>query len=229
MGSPPSDDSPVRLAVRTARNAWRDLRRRESPVTAWLVGTLCVAFLAQRLAATATDASLREVTTSLYLEYPALAWSIGAFLHGDLLHLVGNVAAVGFLGRVLEDSFSTPGYLAFLTGAAVVSGLGAYALQAPFTDATVVAYGASGLGFALGGFALSLPLRARSVRFEDLVVALTAAEGVAVLLGLSAVATVLTDLATGPYLSARWANGAHAAGAAYGLVVGVRRATRREG
>lgn len=203
-------------------------------MTAGLIGAIIGAYLAQGVLAVRLGTTRPVATEYLFLEYPLLAWAAGGLLHHDLLHLGGNLLAVGFLGRVLEPECSTRGYLGFLLGAAAASGVGAYAFQAPFTALPVAAYGASGLAFALGGYALGLPVRASATPrdLDALVAELTAAEGLAVLAGVSVLAAVVADLATGPYLSPAWVNGAHLGGVAFGAAVAAARSAgsrRRRG
>lgn len=206
-----------------------DLRARDAPITTVLAILLLVVFLEQAAAALLAGVSIEAIASHLFLEYTTWAWLLSFFLHRNLVHFATNVALIWLLGRVLEASFPRWAYVAFVGLTAVASTLGGLLFTASFTSDPVAVYGASGLGFALATYALSIPLAtADSVRaayrLEHLFGALTPAEELAFLIGLSAVLTVLIDLLTGPFWTVYWANGGHTAGAAVGCLAGAIRA-----
>lgn len=202
-----------------------DLARRDSPVTGTLLLAIGLSYLVQSAVASDAGVSRVEATAALFYYQPLVAWLFGAFLHRDLVHVGTNLVAVGFLGRVLEPQFGPRRFLGLLLAAGVVSGLGAYLFTVPFADGWVAAYGASGLAYALAGVALTLPLRARGrpehAAVDAVFAELSVGEGLAVVVGLSALATVGLDLATGPYWAVGWVNGAHLGGFALGVAVGL--------
>jgi len=210
------------LASRNLSAFAADLRRRESPLTAVVVATVLAVFVVQAVTATRLGAPIGVVTAVVFVEEPALAWLLSPFLHRDPTHLLANVVVVGFVGRVVEREFSPRDYAAFLLAAAVLAGLGGYLSKAAFTPEPVTAYGASGIAYAVAGYALWLPFRDRTVNPaalapERLLERTTPAERVAAVFGVAAAATVVVDVATGPYLALDWLNGAHLVG----LLVGI--------
>ncbi|MEA5388870.1 hypothetical protein VB773_04560 [Haloarculaceae archaeon H-GB2-1] len=133
----------------------------------------------------------------------------------------GNLLLIAFLGRLAEPNFSTRSYAAFFVGVAITSVSGGFLAIALFDRGPVVAYGASGLGFALAGYSLQY-LRGidRPVLRGGATSSLSSAEWLAVIVGLAAVFTVALDVGTGPFFDAYWLNGAHAVGLVVGLLVG---------
>lgn len=199
-----------------------DLRDRESPVTAVVVASVLAVFAVQALTAARLGAPIGVVTAGVFVREPALAWLLSPLLHRDVSHLVANVAVLALVGRVVEGAFATRDYVAFLLAAAVIAGLGGYLSKAAFTADPVTAYGASGVAYAVAGYALALPvaghpLSRAALAPERVVARTTAAERVAAVFGVAAVATVVADLATGPYLALDWVNGAHLVGVLVGL------------
>ncbi len=209
----------------TVRQYTEDLRNRHSPITNKVILAICLVFLAQELAAVYFGASIPGVTFYFFLHYPVPAWLLTFFLHQGVMHFLTNVALIGFVGRVVEPTFSKRGYLLFLVGTMVLSALGAYAVKAPFTAKPVAAYGASGFGYALAAYSLRFPLRHGDALLDVLAFGINPvetppAERIAFLFGVSAVAMVVLDVLTGPYLTAEWVNGAHLVGVGVGVAVG---------
>ncbi|WP_323675486.1 rhomboid family intramembrane serine protease [Halorubellus sp. PRR65] len=230
-------ESPVALAGRAASAFAADVRERDAPVTALVVASVLLVFLVQAVTALRLDAPIGVVTASVFVSEPALAWLLSPLLHRDLPHLAANVVVLAVVGTVVEPHFRRRDYVAFLLAAAVLAALGGYLSKAAFTVRPVTAYGASGLAYAVAGYALGLPVAGVSLDRDALSVygvldRTTAGERVAAVFGVTATATVLADVATGPYLAFDWLNGAHLVG----LLVGVwtawthrlhRRAARR--
>jgi membrane associated rhomboid family serine protease len=218
MGEASNEPSSAFAALLDGVHAFAvDVRDRESPVTAVVVVTVVAVFCVQALTASRLGASIWVVTGSVFVEEPVLAWLLSPFLHRDLSHLVANVVVLALVGRVVEREFRTREYVAFLLAAGVLAGLGGYLSKALFSAAPVTAYGASGLAYAVAGYALRLPFTgATSVRSGldpmRVIEATTPAERVAAVFGVAAVATVAIDVATGPYLGVDWLNGAHLVG-----------------
>lgn len=78
------------------------------------------------------------------------------FLHGNLLHLFGNMLGLFFFGRELEARFGARRFLMLYLGGGVLGGLGWLILSGPVG----VCIGASGAVFAvLGAFAALYPYR----------------------------------------------------------------------
>jgi len=197
----------ARLAVATGRQ----LRASRSPVTGWLVATVLVVFAVQVAAAVQLGLSTSVLTTSLFYVEPHLAWPLALFLHRGPIHAAMNVLLVGYLGRLLESHFGARAYVSFLVVAAVASVVGSVAVVLAFDSGPIAAYGASGVGFALSGYALQYPLRGDP----------TPGEWLAAIVGVAAVAVVGWDLATGPFFHPDWVNGAHLAGLVVGLAAAV--------
>lgn len=220
-----SEDNPLELLRTTLRGITSDLRDRHSPVTHKIVLAICLVFFVQELAAAYLGASILGVTSYFFLHYPVPAWLLTFFLHKGVMHFLANVAIIGFLGRVVESTFSKRKYVLFLVGTMVLSAIGAYAVKAPFTTKPVAAYGASGFGYALAAYSLRFPFRHGDALLD--VVAFGAnpietppAERIAFSIGVGAVVMVALDLLTGPYLTGEWVNGAHLVGVILGLFVG---------
>lgn len=151
--------------------------------------------------------------------------------------------------REMGSSFLSGAWLSYLwllLVAAAGSTAGGALLVAAFTDRPFAVYGASGVGYALATYSLWLPALASSgatatgaptvpriaradgslaslrerYRLEHLLDGLRPGEEFAMLVGVAAVANVCFDVLTGPYMTAYWINGGHAAGAVVGIVVG---------
>lgn len=209
----------------TLRGLPSDLRKREAPITQWVLLAICLVVLGQTLAAVYLHTSILGVTSYFFLEYPIPAWSLSFFLHRDVLHFLANIALIGLIGRVVEQDFPSRTYLWFLVVSAILSGIGGYAFRAAFTSDPVAAYGASGFGFTLATYSLSFPFRGgygirQSLNPENLLANTSPAERFVFLLGISAVLKVLLNLLTGPYFTVNWTNGAHLVGALIGIIVG---------
>ncbi|MCT9096961.1 rhomboid family intramembrane serine protease [Haloarchaeobius sp. HME9146] len=182
-------------------------------------------FLGQEIAAVVLQASIIGVTSYFFLEYPVPAWLLSFFLHKGILHFLANIALIGIIGRVVEQYFSTGAYLQFIAVAAVFSGIGAFLFRAPFTPKPVAAYGASGFGYALATYSFYLPFKGdvsslNSLKPENLRSNTTPAERFVFLLGVSAIIQITYNLATGPYFTVEWTNGAHLIGGLVGLAIG---------
>jgi membrane associated rhomboid family serine protease len=206
-----------------ARRVWRELAASRSPLTDLNCALIAVVFAIQMLEATRVGTSVRTLTNYLFYVRPAMAWPLAYFLHGGVAHVSGNLLLIFFLGRVTEARSSALRYVSFVVGAATASVLGGVLAIALFDDGPVVAYGASGLGFALAGYSLQY-LRYVEVppQFDGRPSPLSSAEWLAVVVGVAAVFTVAVDVATGPFFDPFWLNGAHAVGLAFGVVVGWR-------
>jgi membrane associated rhomboid family serine protease len=171
----------------------------------------------QALTALRLDAPIGVVTASVFVGEPALAWALSPLLHRDVGHLASNVVVVAVVGTVVEGRFRQRDYVVFLFAAAVLAALGGYLSKAAFTMRPVTAYGASGLAYAVAGYALSLPVVGTSLHGDafsvrGIVRRTTPAERVAAIFGVAAAATVAVDVVTGPYLAFDWLNGAHLVG-----------------
>jgi len=210
-------ESPVALARRGASAFVADLRERDAPVTALVVASVLLVFAVQAITALRLNAPIGVVTASVFVGEPALAWALSPLLHRDVGHLASNVLVVAVVGTVVEGRFRRRDYVAFLLAAAVLAALGGYLSKAAFTMRPVTAYGASGLAYAVAGYALSLPvlgtsLDANAFSVHGVLARTTAGERVAAIFGVAATVTVAVDVATGPYLAFDWLNGAHLVG-----------------
>lgn len=225
MESQESGIAPAGVYLRTLRGLVTDLRDRESPITHWIVLAICLVFFVQEVVAALLGASIWAITDYFFLRYPVPAWLLSFFLHKGIKHFLANVALIGFLGRVVEPTFTKEQYLSFIAISAVLSGIGAFLFRAPFTSKVVAAYGASGFGYALAAYSFYFPYRngdgiLGALEPGNIVSNTTPAERIAFLFGVSAILSVVTDLLSGPYLTVEWVNGAHLVGVVVGLVVG---------
>ncbi|MFC6955241.1 rhomboid family intramembrane serine protease [Halorubellus litoreus] len=231
----PHEESLRSLLARGASALAVDVRDRDAPVTALVVASILVVFVVQAVTAVRLDAPIGVVTASVFVSEPVLAWLLSPLLHRDLPHLAANVVVLAFVGTVVEPHFRRRDYVAFLLAAAVLAGLGGYLSKAAFTVRPVTAYGASGLAYAVAGYALGLPVAGVSLDRDALSVygvldRTTPGERVAAVFGVAAAATVVADVATGPYLTFDWLNGAHAVGFLVGVWMTLvhRRGRRRD-
>ncbi|MFC6795589.1 rhomboid family intramembrane serine protease [Halobaculum halobium] len=128
------------------------------------------------------------------------------------LHFVSNVLVLLVLAPQ-ERHFSPGGYWLFLlAGVALALGVGYAVLVAYSPAANVAVYGISGLGYALGGFALARAISNPTDRSElDLFAAV---------IGVSSVLTVALNLVTTLPQTPAAVNGGHVSGLVYGLVIG---------
>ncbi len=132
-------------------------RLRSAPLTCALIGVNLAFFLSEEIFRHLFDSSL----------FPALALSregiVGgawwqlfshAFLHGNLLHLMVNMAALWFTGPALEEILGSVRYLVLYFGGIVAGGM----LQTFSSPASIDLVGASGAVCALlVGFATLFP------------------------------------------------------------------------
>jgi membrane associated rhomboid family serine protease len=95
------------------------------------------------------------------------------FMHGGLLHLLGNMLFLWIFGNNIEDSMGRPRYIVFYLAGGLVA-LAAQTLIDP--DAAVPTIGASGaVAAVLGGYALLYP-RARVVTLVIIILFITVIE-----------------------------------------------------
>src|SRR5918997_2811973 len=120
---------------------------RNTPYMNWALIVANVAmFVVQRVHPQA-DVSLR-----LYPHDPWLpAFFTYAFLHGDVLHLAGNMLFLYIFGNNVNDKMGHLGYLAFYLAGAVFAGVGYVA-----TSEKAAVIGASGAVAAVTGSCLIL-------------------------------------------------------------------------
>lgn len=77
------------------------------------------------------------------------------FLHGSLLHLLGNMWSLWIFGNNVEDAFGRRGYLAFYLAAGVAAGLAHVALN---PDSVIPVVGASGaIAGVMGAYLVLFP------------------------------------------------------------------------
>ncbi|SFC97731.1 rhomboid family intramembrane serine protease [Tropicimonas isoalkanivorans] len=86
------------------------------------------------------------------------AFITSMFLHGSILHLLGNMLFLWIFGDNLEDEFGHVGFLLFYLGSGVVAGIAQVALSPGSMVPTVGASGA--IAGVMGGYLLMFP-RAR--------------------------------------------------------------------
>ncbi|SHG43825.1 rhomboid family intramembrane serine protease [Halobaculum gomorrense] len=209
-GDRPAPTADWRAFVATLRRQYRTARIR---TTLTVVALTSAVFLLQLLATWATDApSVRALTAFLFLEGGDAVFLLSPFLHRGTAHFLSNVLVLLVLAPQ-ERHFSPGGYWLFLVAAATLAlGVG-YAVLAAYSPAPNVAvYGISGLGYALGGFALT-----RAVGNPD---DASEVDLIAAVIGVSSVITVVVNLLTSLPGSPAGVNGGHLTGLAFGLLVG---------
>ena len=134
-----------------------------------LVVTLVVAFLCEVvLGAAGSETGLLPLGALRTRGWSASdSWRIltFSFLHLNAVHLLLNVAALYWIGRIVERRVGAAGLLAVFTGGALISGI-AGMLLGPFLPTTGVAVGASGAVFGLLAAALVLVFLSDDARRE---------------------------------------------------------------
>ncbi|GAA0211721.1 rhomboid family intramembrane serine protease [Halobaculum roseum] len=206
----PASTADWRAFVSTLRRQYRAARTRTTLTVVALTSTV---FLLQVVAAWATGApSVRALTALLYLEGGDAVFLLSPFLHRGVPHFLTNVLVLLVLAPQ-ERHFSPGGYWLFLVaGATLALGVGYAVLLAYSPASNVAVYGISGLGYALGGFALT-----RAVgRTDDL----SELDLLAAVIGGSSVLTVAVDLLTNLPGAPAAVNGGHLSGLVFGLLVG---------
>ncbi len=127
--------------------------RRPTLINHGLIGVNLLAHVAKEVLERFAPERFEQVFEALWLnpqEFAPWALLTYAFLHGGLLHLLGNMVFLWVFGPNVEDRFGRVGYLLFYFGGAVVAG----GLHALFEPAPVV--GASGAIAAVTGAYLVL-------------------------------------------------------------------------
>jgi len=134
-----------------------------------LVVTLVVAFVCEvALGAAGSETRLLPLGALRTRGWSASdSWRIltFSFLHLNAVHLLLNVAALYWIGRIVERRVGAAGLLAVFTGGALMSGI-AGMLLGPFLPTTGVAVGASGAVFGLLAAAVVLVFRSGDARRE---------------------------------------------------------------
>src|SRR5881296_574956 len=127
---------------------------RNTPYMNWAIIVANVAaFVAQQAAPTFDD------RLALYPHDPWLPGFLTyAFLHGNAMHIIGNMLFLYIFGNNVNDKMGHVGYLAFYLAGAVFAGIGYVALSSENSFAPVV--GASGAVAAVTGAYLVLFPRA---------------------------------------------------------------------
>jgi len=191
----------------------RQYRSARTGTTLTLVSLTAVVFLLQVVGTSLTGAaSVRALTAFLYLHGDDSVYLLSLFLHRGAPHFLSNVLVLLALAPQ-ERHFSPRGYWAFVaTGAVLTLGVGYAVLLAYSPESNVAFYGISGLGYALGGFAL-----VRGLRFRG---RLTELDVVAALVGLSSVVAVGGNLLASLPHAPVDVNGGHLSGLLFGLAVG---------
>jgi len=123
-------------------------------VTWWLIGLCVVAFLVQSILASRSPESHTRLLAALAVvggdRFEPWQLITSAFLHGGLLHLLGNMLFLWVFGPNVEDRFGRLGFLGFYAGGASASAM----LHISFENAPAI--GASGAISAVAGAYLVL-------------------------------------------------------------------------
>jgi membrane associated rhomboid family serine protease len=86
------------------------------------------------------------------------------FLHGGVMHLLGNMLFLYIFGDNIEDELGSAKFLGFYLGAGILANLAQYAI-APMSDVPVI--GASGAVAGVhGGLSIAIPQSARRYHFD---------------------------------------------------------------
>ncbi|UIP00670.1 rhomboid family intramembrane serine protease [Halobaculum sp. CBA1158] len=199
----------------------REYRAARTRTTLALVALTSVVFLLQVAGAYLTGApSVRALTAFLFLTGDDAVYLLSLFLHRGAPHFLSNALVLVVLAPQ-ERHFSPRGYWLFVvTGALLTLGVGYAVLLAYSPESRVAFYGISGLGYALGGFALVRGLRHR----RDC----SPLDVVAAIVGLSSVVEVAGNLFVSLPGAPAGVNGGHLSGLAFGLAVGAMWRGRRD-
>ncbi|WP_277553904.1 rhomboid family intramembrane serine protease [Halobaculum limi] len=191
----------------------RQYRTAHTQTTLTLAFVTVVVFILQVAGATLTGLpSVRSFTALLYLEGGRSVYLLSLFLHRGPLHLLSNLLVLVVLAPQ-ERHFSPGGYWAFVVTAATASLAAGYLVLLQFSpEPNVAFYGISGLGYALGGFAL-----ARGIRFRH---TLTELDTLAAVVGITSLLDVVWNLAAALPDAPLAVNGGHLVGLVVGLLVG---------
>jgi membrane associated rhomboid family serine protease len=204
-----TDDS----VLSNVQTAFRAYATSEATVTYIVISLIAVVFLSEVLMTALTSlGSIQVFATGMFGVYPTVAWPLSPVLHRGFRHFAASVFGLLVVGVPVEQHWSRTRYMAFLilTGyATIAAGAGVLWVVA---DQPVAFYGTSGVIYALAGYSLTHLPRQHTPR--------SAIEAVAVLVGASALLSVLFDVFTGPYFTAQWMNGGHISGFVIGAVVG---------
>ena len=136
-------------------------RRRRPFVNYALIGTCIAVFALQGLAPGDSEAFVRTwglVPARLLDDGPFAAYTLitHMFLHGNLLHIGGNMLFLWVFGDNIEDEFGHIPYLLFYLGTGVLAGLASVALR---STSDVPGIGASGaISGVLGAYLVLFPL-----------------------------------------------------------------------
>jgi membrane associated rhomboid family serine protease len=127
--------------------------KRPTLITYWLIGINVVIFLAQLIISQQAPQTFERLLSSLWLDPRDLSpWGFLSyqFLHGDFLHLLGNMVFLYVFGPNVEDRLRRVGFLAFYLLAGVAAG-GAHLLatEAPVIGASGAIAGLTGAYFVL--------------------------------------------------------------------------------
>ena len=138
-----------------------NLGRRRPIVNYALIGTCIAVFVLQGLAPGDSEAFVRTwglVPARLLDDGPFAAYTLitHMFLHGNLLHIGGNMLFLWVFGDNIEDEFGHIPYLLFYLGTGVLAGLASVALR---STSDVPGIGASGaISGVLGAYLVLFPL-----------------------------------------------------------------------
>ncbi len=139
-----------------------DVGRRRLPIVNYaLIGTCIAIFVLQGLGLGDSEAFVRTwglVPARLLHDGPAAAHTLitHMFLHGNLLHIGGNMLFLWVFGDNIEDEFGHIPYLLFYLGTGILAGLASVALR---STSGVPGIGASGaISGVLGAYLVLFPL-----------------------------------------------------------------------
>ncbi|WP_311171788.1 rhomboid family intramembrane serine protease [Halobellus ordinarius] len=191
-------------------------RELEIPVTLSLVSIILLIYIGQLVSALLLEEPIPVLVSYLFVEYTAVAWILSPLLHYGGLHFIFNFVVIWGIGAVVEQTLSRKKYILFIILAAVGSTIGAYLAKIPFVADQIIAYGSSGIAYALATYSITIASKKSVSRIRDL----ASIRIIACLAGIVAVLIVAYDVLTGPYFTAEWFNGSHLGGAVIGLIAG---------
>ena len=139
-----------------------NLGRRRRPIVNYaLIGACIAVFAVQGLAPVDSESLVRTwglVPARLLHDGPFAAHTLitHMFLHGNFLHIGGNMLFLWVFGANIEDEFGHVPYLLFYLGTGVLAGLASVALR---STSDVPGIGASGaISGVLGAYLVLFPL-----------------------------------------------------------------------
>lgn len=195
------------------KTAFQEYSETNAPVTFLLMGVIGVVFVSEMTLTVLFSLDRIQIFASgIFGVHPRIAWFLSPVLHRDILHFVSSLVGLVVVGIPIENHWDWRRYSVFLVLTGYFSiGFGALGIGL-FTEQQIAFYGASGIIYALGGFALT--------HLWEHHKELNLIEQFAIVIGAIVMASVIIDPFTGPFFDPYWINGAHTSGFVIGAIIG---------